>query len=191
MIVRPDGSESRSLTTEPGNSGFPSWSPDGKQVVYRFWNDAANASPANGPTPGRAAGLRIFNMHDGKVRTLTNGYDNFPCWSAKGRIVFLRYVDDEFHIFAINPDGSSLTQLTKGPFDDSHPACGADGEHVLFSTSRFGFKDEAPMSDIPQPYGELMVMKIDGSNQRPLTDNRWEEGTPAWQPVASKGASTK
>ena len=26
-------------------------------------------------------------------------------------------------------------------------------------------------------------MNLDGSVQRPLTDNRWEEGTPAWQPV--------
>ena len=130
-------------------------------------------------------------MPDGAIRTLTTDYDNFPCWSKKGRIVFSRYVNDEFHIFAINPDGTSLTQLTRGPYDDSHPACAPDGEHVVFSTSRFGFKDEAPMSDIPQPYGELIVMKIDGSEQRPLTDNRWEEGTPAWQPVPLAGASTK
>jgi Tol biopolymer transport system component len=191
MIVRPDGSGARALTTGAGNSGFPSWSPDGKQVVYRFWNDATGSSPANGPTPGRAEGLRIFNMSDGAVRTLTTGYDNFPCWSKKGRIVFSRYVDDEFHIFAINPDGTTLMQLTKGPYDDSHPACASDGEHVLFSSSRFGFKDEAVMSDIPQPYGELIVMNIDGSDQRPLTDNRWEEGTPAWQPVPLSGASTK
>ena len=44
--------------------------------------------------------------------------------------------------------------------------------------------NEAPLSDIPQPYGELVVMKADGSEQRALTDNRWEEGTPAWQPAA-------
>ena len=163
MIVKPDGSGARALTTGPGNSGFPSWSPDGKQVVYRFWNDAAGASPPNGPTPGRAAGLRIFNMSDGAVRTLTTGYDNFPCWSAKGRIVFSRFVNDEFHIFAINPDGTSLTQLTKGPYDDTHPACAPDGEHVLFSTSRFGFKDEAPMSDIPQP-----VRRVDDHEGRRL-----------------------
>ena len=130
-------------------------------------------------------------MSDGAVRTLTTGYDNFPCWSAKGRIFFSRFVNEEFHIFAINPDGSSLTQLTKGPYDDTHPACASDGEHVLFSTSRFGFKDEAPMSDIPQPYGELMIMKADGSDQRPLTDNRWEEGTPAWQTVPSTDTTTE
>ncbi len=186
MIVKPDGSGARSLTTGPGNSGFPSWSPDGKQVVFRFWNDAERASPPNGPTPGRAAGLRIVNLSDGAVRTLTIGYDNFPCWSAKGRIVFSRLEHDEFHLFAINPDGTSLTQLTRGPYDDTHPACAPDGEHVLFSTSRFGFKDEAPMFDIPQPYGELMIMNADGSEQRALTDNRWEEGTPAWVPGTAK-----
>lgn len=180
MVVKADGSEHRTLTTGPGNAGFPSWSPDGKQVVYRFWEDAAAASRANGPTPGRAGGLRILNVADGAVRTLTTGYDNFPCWSAKSRIFFSRFVDDEFHIFGINPDGTALAQLTKGPFDDSHPACASDGEHVLFSSSRHGFKDEAPLADIPQPYGELFVMKADGSNQRALTDNRWEEGTPTW-----------
>jgi Tol biopolymer transport system component len=191
MIVKPDGSGARPLTTGPGNSGFPSWSPDGRQVVYRYWNDAATAGPQNGPTPGRAAGLRIFNMSDGSVGTLTTGYDNFPCWSAKGRIVFSRFVNDEFHVFAINPDGTSLTQLTKGPYDDTHPACAPDGEHVLFSSSRFGFKDEAPMFDIPQPYGELIIMKADGSDQRPLTDNRWEEGTPAWQSLRAADAARK
>ena len=28
-------------------------------------------------------------------------------------------------------------------------------------------------------------MNADGSKQRALTDNRWEEGTPAWQPAAA------
>jgi Tol biopolymer transport system component len=177
MVVKSDGSEARPLTTGPGNAGFPSWSPDGRQVVYRFWTDTA-------------AGLRIVNVADGAVRTLTTGYDNFPAWSPKGdRIVFSRLANDEFHIYAIAPDGTRLTQLTNGPVDNSHPVWSADGEHVLFSSSRFGFKDEAPMSDIPQPYGELFVMRADGSDQRPLTDNRWEEGTPAWQP--SLASSTK
>ena len=191
MMVRADGSEVRTLTTGPGNSGFPNWSPDGKQVVFRFWNDAASASSPNGPTPGRAAGLRIVNLSDGAVRTLTTGYDNVPCWSAKDRIFFSRLADDGFHIFAINPDGTSLTQLTKGPYDDTHPACASDGEHVLFSSSRNGFKDEAPLEDIPQPYGELFVMNADGSEQRALTDNRWEEGTPAWNVAGPLPAARK
>lgn len=53
----------------------------------------------------------------------------------------------------------------------------------MFSSSRLGFKDEAPLFDgQPQPYGEIFVMKSDGSDQRQLTDNQWEDGPGTWQP---------
>ena len=172
MVARPDGSETRSLTTGSGNAGFPSFSPDGSEVVYRFWSNTAG-------------GLRIMNLSSGAIRTLTTGYDNFPVWSPEGgRIVFSRLADDDFDIYSIRPDGTGVARLTTAPGNDSHPAWSPDGAHILFSSSRFGFRDEAPLSDIPQPYGELFVMKADGSGQRALTDNRWEEGTPAWQPVS-------
>ena len=48
-----------------------------------------------------------------------------------------------------------------------------------------GFKDEVTYTDAPQPYGEIFVMRADGSDVQQLTDNQWEEGTPAWQPGAS------
>ena len=171
MIVKPDGSDARPLTTASGNAGFPSWSADGTEVVYRIWTNAAE-------------GLRVMNVPDGSVRTLTTGYDNFPSWSPKGdRIAFNRLANGDFDIYTMRPDGTDVRQLTTTAGNDSHPAWSADSEHILFSSSRFGFKDEAPLADIPQPYGELFIMRADGSHQRPLTDNQWEEGTPAWQPA--------
>ena len=177
MVVRPDGSDARAVTEGPLNAGFPSFSPDGGEVVYRVWGDTAE-------------GLRIVDLADGTVRTLTTGYDNFPAWSPRGDlIVFSRLADGDFDIFTIRPDGTDLRQLTTTPGGDSHPAWSPDGAHILFSSSRHGFKDEAPMHDIPQPYGELFIMRADGSEQRALTDNRWEEGTPAWVPSAGKAAA--
>jgi Tol biopolymer transport system component len=171
LIVRPDGSDARPLTSGPGNAGFPSWSPDGQQVVYRFWTNTAG-------------GLRVVSVADGTVRTLTTGYDNFPSWSPKGdRIAFSRLAGGDFDIYSMRPDGSDVRRLTTAAGNDSHPAWSADGEYVLFSSSRFGFKDEAPLVDIPQPYAELFIMRPDGSDQRALTDNQWEEGTPGWQPT--------
>ena len=35
----------------------------------------------------------------------------------------------------------------------------------------------------PQPYGELFLMHSDGSDVRQLTDNQWEDGSPAWRPT--------
>jgi Tol biopolymer transport system component len=34
-------------------------------------------------------------------------------------------------------------------------------------------------------------MDADGSNPRPITDDKWEEGTPAWAPVVSAQQSKK
>ena len=39
MIMKTDGSDVRAVTSGPGNAGFPSWSPDGTEIVYRFWTD--------------------------------------------------------------------------------------------------------------------------------------------------------
>jgi Tol biopolymer transport system component len=174
MVVGADGSGARALTTGPGNAGFPTWSPDGQSIVYRAWSDTAE-------------GLRVLNLSDGSIRTLTKGYDNFPMWSPRGdRIAFSRLAKGEFDIFSIRPDGTDLRQLTSAPGNDSHPAWSADGAFILFSSSRLGFRDEAALCDIPQPYGELFIMNADGSNQHALTDNRWEEGTPAWVPASRK-----
>jgi hypothetical protein len=57
-----------------------------------------------------------------------------------------------------------------------------DGERLLFTSSRTGFKDEALYTGSPQPYGKIFVMNCDGTHVEQLTDDQWEEGGPAWQP---------
>lgn len=173
MMMRPDGSELRDVTRTAGNSGFPSWSPDGKRMVFRFWSETEY-------------GLRIINLDDGSTTQLTSGSDNFPAWSPKGDVIlFTRFSEADYDLYTIRPDGTGLKRLTTAPGNDAHAVWSPDGKHVLFSSARLGFKDEAPLHDsIPQPYGELFVMNADGSNQRPLTDNQWEDATPAWAPVS-------
>jgi len=179
MIVRADESDARALTTGPGNAGFPSSSADGTQVVYRLWGDSQ-----------RGEGLRILDVATGKSRVLTTGYDTLPLWSPKGDVImFTRYTSDErflydeFDIYSIRPDGTDLKRLTDAEGNDAHSFWSPDGNHILWSSSRLGFKDEAPLViNQPQPYAELFIMNADGPNQRPLTDNQYEEGTPAWMP---------
>ena len=123
-----------------------------------------------------------------RVRILTTEPDNFPAWSPAGDVIeFTRAVDGAYDIFSIRADGTSLRRLTAAPGNDAHGVWSADGKYIVFSSARLGFKDESPLYDPPefQPYGELFVMNADGSGQRPLTDNKVEEGTPAWQPKPS------
>jgi len=180
MIVRPDGSDAHAVTTGPGNAGFPSWSPDGTQIVYRYWTDNE-----------RGEGLRIVNVATGTSRVLTTEYDTLPNWSPKGDVItFSRYATDdrfpydEFDIYTIRPDGTGVKRLTDSEGNDAHSFWSPDGNRILWSSSRFGYKDESPLViNQPQPYAELFIMDADGGNQTPLTDNHYEEGTPAWRPA--------
>jgi Tol biopolymer transport system component len=170
-MVKADGSGFRQVTSGANNNGFPSPSPDGKRFVYR----------TTGP---EGQGLRIKNLEDNSVATLTTDYDNFPLWSPRGDvIVFTRKYEGDFEIFTIRPDGTGIRRLTNSPGNDGHCAWSPDGEWMVFSSSRMGFKDEAPYTDSPQPYGELFVMRYDGTDIRQLTDNQWEDATAAWQPT--------
>ena len=76
-----------------------------------------------------------------------------------------------------------MLRLTESKGNDAHMAWSPDGEHIVFASTRMGFKDEGTYTDAPQPYGELFVMRYDGSGLEQLTDNQWEDGTPAWQPT--------
>jgi Tol biopolymer transport system component len=182
IMVRADGSEKRELTSGPLNSGFPSWSPDGKRIVYRVWSKEERS-------------LQILNLDDGKSTKLTSGNDNFPAWSPLGdRIGFTRDTGgtNSYEIFTVRPDGTDLKQLTHAPGNDAHCAWSPDGKYIVFSSARLGFRDETPLYDgSPQPYAELFVMNADGSNQRPITSDKWEEGTPAWVPVMTTHQSKK
>ena len=169
-IVNPDGSGFREVTTGPNNNSFPSMAPDGKRFVYRTF----------GPD---GEGLRVMNIDTHAVTTLTSGYDNFPVWSPRGDLImFSRQAQGDYEIYTIKPDGTGVKRLTYSHGNDAHMAWSPDGEHIVFASTRMGFKDEAIYTDAPQPYGELFVMRYDGSNVEQLTDNQWEEGTPAWQP---------
>lgn len=171
MMIRSDGSGARDLTDGESNAGFPSWSPDGKRIVYRLWG-------------AKERGLRVLDLTDKSITTLTTGNDNFPAWSPTGdRIAFTRSVDGEYDVYAVRPDGTELERLTSSPGNDAHSTWSPDGKFLLWSSSRNGFKDEAPLYDnSPQPYSEIFMMNANGSSPRSLTDNRWEDAMPAFVP---------
>lgn len=177
-MVNSDGSGFEELTSGGSNNAFPSFAPDGNRFVYRTFEKSGY-------------GLRIMNLETKHVTTLTKAYDNFPLWSPRGDLImFSRLVDGAYEIFTVKPDGSSLKRLTNTHGNDAHQAWSPDGEWIAFASSRRGFKDEVVYTDAPQPYGELFVMRFDGTQVEQITDNQWEEGTPAWRPVVAATPAT-
>ena len=173
-LVHPDGSGRRMLTNGKGSAGLASWSPDAKRLVYRVMGNGEQ-------------GLPILNLDDGKITTLSTEYDTFPVWSPRGdRIAFTSLRTGDYEIYTMRPDGSEIQRLTESHGNEGHPIWSPDGDWIVFSSSRKGFKDEALLDEWgPQPYGDLFVMRPDGSGVRQLTDNQWEDATPAWRPGPS------
>jgi Tol biopolymer transport system component len=160
------------------NSGFPSFSPDGTQLVYRDF----------GPEGG--LGLRILNLADKTTTNLTEDWDNNPGWSPDGeRIVFTRRnhinwedlgATDSFDIYTIAPDGTGLTQLTTSGANDAHAAWSVDGR-IMYTSGMYGFREECVNYDNTfQPYGQIVVMNADGSNKTLVTDSMWEDSMPVY-----------
>lgn len=175
-VVGTDGKGLRMLTDGKGNNGFPSWAPDGRRLVYRS-------------SGGTTRGLVILDVETGEAKELKTGStrDNFPAWSPDGeRIAFTSFQEGDYEVCTVKPDGTDLRRLTHSPGNDAHCAWSPDSKWVAFSSSRGGFKDEAALHPHnAQPYGQIYVMRADGSDVRQLTDDQFEHGTVAFPPVGN------
>jgi Tol biopolymer transport system component len=174
MAASPDEKKIEPLTADAGNNGFLSYSPDGKQIVFRS---------------GRDGDKNLYIMdRDGKnVRRLTKGKwtDTMCDWSPLGDwITFASDRGDDFEVWLIRPDGSGLHKLIGGGGRHNHPHFSPDAKWIVFTSQRAGYSaEEVSLPSQPQPYGDLFVIRTDGSRLTRLTHNGFEEGTPAWSPV--------
>ena len=170
-VINSDGSGFEVLTEGKANLGFPAWSPDARSLVIRR------------SAPGRNA-LEILDVATQRRRELIGGkaHFNFPAWSPDGsRISFTSDIDGDYEIYSIRPDGTHRVRLTTSPWNDAHSRWSPDGAWLVFTTGRGYYKDEAALHvGNPQAYGEIAVMRADGSDVRVLTDDQFEDGTPTW-----------
>jgi TolB protein len=181
VVMDSDGSHLRVVTHDVGHDDYPSFSPDGARLVYRVGDSNERLHTQRG--------LRILSLGDGEVTRLTNGSDDFPTWSSRGdRIAFTGFESGDFEIYTIRSNGTGLRQLTHTHGNDAHQVWSPDGRWIAFVSSRMGWKDEGRMGGA-QPYGEIFVMRADGTNVRQLTDDQWEEGVASWAPSTLDAAA--
>lgn len=176
-VMDADGKNLKVLTDGKGNYGFPSWSPDGKELVCRT-------------SDGNTSGLIVLDAETGKSRELKTGSTrvNFPAWSPAGDVIaFTNSIDGDYELCTIRPDGTGFKRLTNSPGSDAHCAWSPDGKWIAFTSGRGGFQDEAPLHPHnAQPYGNIYVMRADGTDVRRLTDDAYEHGTVMFVPLPAK-----
>lgn len=147
------------FTTLPGFDCYPSFSPDGQQIVYMSERDGNRD-------------LFIANLDgvDQLRLTYEEAYDYEPNWSPQGdKITFVSRRDGNSEIYVMDIDGENVVRLTEDPKLDWRPVFSPDGEWIVFESWRTG-------------NGDIYLMRADGSDLQRLTTSAAEDGNPTWSP---------
>ena len=162
-----NGERITQLTNTPGAAEYaPSWSPDGKMIVY------------DRTVPATQGDIWVMNADGSGQRELFSSVENesYPSYSPDGsKIVFSSSQDGDSEIYVIDATGEGLRKLTGNTYADWAPHWSADGSQIVFASDRYG--DD-----------EIFIMSADGTDEAALTDDDATDRSPAWSP-SKRGVS--
>ncbi|MDH4177317.1 MAG: DUF5050 domain-containing protein [Thermoleophilia bacterium] len=129
-----DGTDVVRLTTSAGVDSDPTWSPDGKRILFTSERDHQSSDPQKVTTE-----VYVMNADGtGQERLTTNEHEDWgPRWSPDGKRIVYASGDvapgDDFDVFVMRADGSERKDLTPGPGRDFAPVWSPGGKIVFAS----------------------------------------------------------
>ena len=162
-VMDADGGHPRAVTSNGSINNFPSWSPDGKSILYTSYR-SGNRPKLFLTTRGRRRSGSLFPRLDADLPQYRAVFD------PTGRMLAaVLSADGAAEIFTVRSSGRRLRRLTKNRVIDIGPTWSPDGKRIAFVSDRSGS---------PQIY----IMDSDGGNVRRLTYEGSYNTHPAWSP---------
>lgn len=156
-VIPTDGGEARQLTWMEHGASTPTWSPDGKYILF---NAPVGPSDEEGP--------------DGKPFPKVRVIDRL--WYRFDGVGFI--YERRTHLFLIEAGGGEPQQLTDGDWDDTEAAWSKDGTQIAFTSNRRDDRWRRPGADI----FTLVIPNGKAGEERCLTDGTLAAGSPSWSP---------
>ena len=195
----------RRLTVDGQRAGEGYWSPDGRRLVFQSEREPGNPfyqiyvldletgdvnriSPGVGKTtcaffrPG--ADEVLFSSTHADPQSLDRQKEELAFRASGQQRRYAWDYDEAMDIYAYRESSKTLTRLTAARGYDAEASYSPDGAWIVFSSTRdayaapLGEADRKRLATDPSFFGEIFIMRADGTDVRRLTDVPGYDGGP-------------
>jgi Tol biopolymer transport system component len=165
-VMDSDGA-SRSAVPGSENASVPSWSPDGRRLLF--------AVPVEGDTSSlasRRSEIVTMNVDGSDRRVVVTGVNyGLPTWSPNGKqVAFSAGAFPQVAIYSVALDGTDKQQLTHNEGFNYGAAWSPDGRRIAFVSARRAEHQQ----------GRIYLIAADGADEHRLTASGGAHEYPAW-----------
>jgi Tol biopolymer transport system component len=174
FVANADGTQERMLVGNPALDSNPSFTPDGRAVLFTSTRDGS-------------ADIYRIQLDGTNLERLTNdpAFDDQAAMSPDGtRIAFVSSRTGQADIWLLELRTRRLRNLSDHPGGDYRPAWSPDGQWIAFTTDRdsAGARESTGAQFAPRQMTQICIMRADGSGLRRLTNGEEPVGGASWSP---------